>query len=162
MTFSPPPAERRVAGLLPRSEFLAVVARAPLVSVDLIVRDGAGQVLLGLRGNAPARGTWFVPGGCIRKNETLDGAFARIAQTELGIAATRADAGFLGVYEHFYDDNAGDLPGFGTHYVVLAHQLTVGGALDPPLEQHSRFRWLAPAALLGDPGVHEYTKAYFR
>ena len=49
-------AEGRGATRLPLSEFLEVVIRAPLVSIDLIVRDAAGRVLLGLRRNAPARG----------------------------------------------------------------------------------------------------------
>ena len=155
-------AERQVAARLPQREFLEVVARAPLVSIDLIVRDGAGRVLLGLRRNAPARGCWFVPGGCVRKNETLDAAFARITHDELGVAARRADARLLGVFEHFYDENMGDQPGFGTHYVVLGHALPQGMMVEPPPEQHSEYRWLSVEGLLDDPSVHQYTKAYFR
>jgi len=161
MAFSPG-AERLPAARLPLNEFLEVVIRAPLVSIDLIVRDDDGRVLLGLRRNAPARGYWFIPGGCIRKNETLDVAFTRIAMDELGVAARRADARLLGVYEHLYEENAGDLPGFGTHYVVLAHVLPEGIAVTPPPEQHSEYRWLSVEALLADPQVHEYSKAYFR
>ena len=155
-------AERPIATRLPRREFLEVVARAPLVSIDLIVRDAAGRVLLGLRRNAPARGYWFVPGGCVCKNETLDIAFARISFDELGVSAARADARFLGVYEHLYDENAGNQPGFGTHYVVLGHALPEGIIVTPPPEQHSEYRWLSVEGLLSDPQVHEYTKAYFR
>ncbi len=155
-------AERAVAARLPLSEFLEVVIRAPLVSIDLIVRDAAGRVLLGLRRNAPARGYWFIPGGCIRKNETLDVAFGRIALDELGVTAQRADARLLGIYEHLYDENAGDLPSFGTHYVVLAHALPAGISVTPPPDQHSDYQWLSVEALLADPRVHEYSKAYFR
>jgi colanic acid biosynthesis protein WcaH len=36
------------------------------VSIDLIVRDADGRVLLGLRNNRPARDWWFVPGGIVR------------------------------------------------------------------------------------------------
>jgi len=161
MAFSPGP-ERLPAARLPLNEFLEVVIRAPLVSIDLIVRDDDGRVLLGLRRNAPARGYWFIPGGCIRKNETLDVAFGRIALDELGVTAQRADAHLLGVFDHLYDENAGDLPGFGTHYVVLAHALPQGIAVTPPPEQHSEYRWLSVEALLADPQVHEYSKAYFR
>ncbi len=150
------------AARLPLNEFLEVVIRAPLVSIDLIVRDDDGRVLLGLRRNAPARGYWFVPGGCIRKNETLDLAFGRITLDELGVTAQRGDARLLGVFDHLYDENAGDLPGFGTHYLVLAHALPEGIAVTPPLEQHSEYRWLSVEALLADPHVHEYSKAYFR
>ena len=157
-----PAVERPVAARLPLNEFLEVVARAPLVSIDLIVRDAAGRILLGLRRNAPARGCWFVPGGCVYKNEPLDQAYTRIVRDELGVMAQRADARLLGIFEHLYDENAGDQPGFGTHYVVLGHAWPEGLMVAPPPEQHSEYRWLAVAALLDDPLVHEYTKAYFR
>jgi hypothetical protein len=41
---------------------------APLVSIDLIIRDNADRVLLGLRNNEPAKGYFFVPGGIILKD----------------------------------------------------------------------------------------------
>lgn len=157
-----PAAERPAAARLPRHEFLEVVERAPLVSIDLIVRDSAGRVLLGLRRNMPARGWWFVPGGCVRKNETLDIAFERITLDELGTKVQRRNARLIGPFEHFFDENAGDRPGFGTHYVLLSYALPNGLAVTPPLEQHSEYRWLSVDALLDDPSVHEYTKAYFR
>ena len=112
MASSPPPAEAR---FLPEDQFLEVVAHAPLVSIDLVVSDAAGRILVGLRRNAPARGSWFVPGGIVRKNERLDAAYFRIARNELGAELHRAEARFLGVYQHFYDENFGGRPGFGTH-----------------------------------------------
>src|SRR3954466_13792753 len=51
------------------AQFADVVRLAPLVSIDLVIRDPDGDVLVGLRTNAPAKGFWFVPGGRIRKNE---------------------------------------------------------------------------------------------
>jgi GDP-mannose mannosyl hydrolase len=156
---SSPPAEPR---LLPEEEFLQLIANAPLVSIDLVVSDAAGRILLGLRRNAPARGSWFVPGGIVRKNERLDAAYARIARNELGAELRRAESRFLGVYQHFYEENAGGRPGFGTHYVVLAHALSVPRALSPPPDQHKDYRWLAPAQLLADANVHSYSKDYFR
>lgn len=147
---------------LPFEDFLHAVRLGPLVSIDLIVRDRQDRVLLGLRRNEPARGTWFVPGGRIAKDERLDQAYARIAAGELGLAqARRAQARFLGVYEHFYETNAGERPGFGTHYVVLGYELRAEPAA-LPAAQHSDYRWLAVAELLADEAVHEYTKAYFR
>ncbi len=87
--------------------FKSIIQHTPLISIDLIVRNEAGEVLLGKRVNAPAKSYWFVPGGRVRENETLDDAFVRLVKEELGIESgiTRADAKFLGLYEHFYDDN---------------------------------------------------------
>jgi colanic acid biosynthesis protein WcaH len=157
-----PATERSGTPLLSREHFLEVVARAPLVSIDLVVRDAAQRVLLGLRRNAPARGWWFVPGGIIRKNETLDIAFGRIARSELGLDIPRDGSRLLGAYQHFYPDNADDRPGFGTHYVVLAHALSVEQPFSPPVDQHAVYRWLAPAELLETVDVHEHVKTYFR
>ena len=64
--------------------FRTVVASTPLVSIDLVVQDAEGAVLLGQRLNRPAQGFWFVPGGRIMKNETLDAAFRRLTADELG------------------------------------------------------------------------------
>lgn len=148
--------------MLPQAQWLEVIERAPLVSIDLILRDEAGQVLLGLRRNAPARGAWFVPGGAIRKGETLDEAFERIARAELGLALRRADARLLGVYEHFYEHNFAGVPGIATHYVVLAHALELKTFPRTPGDaQHEALRAFSVAALLADPKVHRYTKAYF-
>ena len=47
--------------MLELETFKTVVASTPLVSIDLIVRNRQGQVLLGLRTNRPAQGGWFVP-----------------------------------------------------------------------------------------------------
>ncbi|MDP3858519.1 MAG: GDP-mannose mannosyl hydrolase [Stagnimonas sp.] len=150
------------AALLPRAEWLQVVRNAPLVSIDLILIDPQGRVLLGLRENEPARDCWFVPGGVIRKGESLDAAFSRIAETELGLPLRRQDAELLGVYEHFYQQNFAGAAGFGTHYVVLAHRLALAGALQPADAQHRALRWFRVDELLAEPAVHANVKAYFR
>lgn len=152
-----------MSSLLSREAFVTVVRDAPLVSMDLIVEDEQGLVLVGERRNAPAQGFWFAPGGRIRKNETLQAAFVRTTLDELGVAFTLEQAEWKGVYEHFYDDNFAQEPGFGTHYVVLAYRLKVTRSqLKLPEAQHAAYRWAAPAELAVDPVVHDNTQAYFR
>lgn len=87
---------------LSNEEFAFVVRRVPLVSFDIIIKDPAGNVLVGLRTNEPAKGEYFVPGGIIRKNETLADAFARILESELSLKASFSEAKLIGVYEHIY------------------------------------------------------------
>lgn len=148
---------------LAREIFSAVVRHAPLVSIDLILRDPQGRLLVGRRRNRPAMGTWFVPGGRIAKDERIAEAFARIAREELGIQPPMSAARFLGVFEHFYPDNALDQAGFGTHYVVLAYEVPVeAGIAAFPRDQHSAYRWMSDADAVADPQVHESTKAYCR
>ena len=148
---------------LSESDFLQVVQLTPLVAIDLLVHDSAGRYLLGLRSNRPAQGDWFVPGGRIHKGESLDAAFARITQTELGQAFERVQARWQGVAEHHYPDNFAGEFGVSTHYVVLAYALgPLDGLLDLPPEQHQDYRWLRPSDILLDQTVHVHSKDYFR
>ena len=91
--------------ILSKEVFSTVVENTPLIAIDLIVQNDKGQVLLGKRVNEPALGFWFVPGGRIFKDETLDMAFSRTVQEELSIEMNRVDAEFDKTYEHFYDNN---------------------------------------------------------
>lgn len=148
---------------IPPQDFSQVVRNTPLVSIDLILRDPTGAVLVGLRTNEPAKGFWFVPGGRIGKNETLDDAFARILKVETGLTQPRSTARFLGVFEHFYDTNRFEQDGYGTHYVVLGYEIELSARPAIHLDdQHSAIKWLAPSEILAAPDVHENTKAYFR
>lgn len=147
--------------LLPE-DFSSVVRLTPLVAIDLVLRSPASCILVGLRSHEPARGFYFVPGGRIAKNETLDAAFTRIAHAELGVTLKRSDARLLGVYEHFYQTNRLQALGFGTHYVVLAYQLGMDLDISSlPTDQHNEFRWMNIPDLLAAPDVHDNTKAYF-
>lgn len=158
------PAGSGPASSLPFESFMNVVRDAPLISLDLIVTNRQGKVLLGLRRNNPAMGFWFVPGGRVWKNETLDTAFERLTRVELGLALARNSAQFHGVWEHFYDSNAGNREGFGTHYVVLAYRVVIDEAeLALPLaEQHQQYRWECPESIATRDDVHPHSRAYFR
>ncbi len=150
------------AGRLDAATFANVISATPLISIDLIVENLKGEVLLGMRSNPPAQHCWFVPGGRIRKNETMAAAFCRLAQNELGCELHLSQANFLGVYEHFYNNDFSGKAGATTHYVVLAYRLQ----LDPetlhlPREQHDQYAWMTPAQIANHPQVHVNTQAYF-
>jgi colanic acid biosynthesis protein WcaH len=148
--------------LLPDEVFEQVIENAPLVAIDLLVEDQDHRVLLGWRKNPPAQSSWFVPGGRIQKNETLEQAFARITLAELGQAFDMEQSVFTGVYQHFYPDNFRGHARSGTHYIALAHRLWAGDvALMLPQSQHAQYRWVHPASITSDPLVHAYTRAYF-
>jgi colanic acid biosynthesis protein WcaH len=141
---------------------LQVIDSTPLVSIDLILLDSQGWVLLGKRTNRPALDYWFVPGGRIRKNERIAEAFKRISLKELGCELSLENAELLGGYDHIYDDNYLNREGVNTHYVVLAYRVMVPDDWSPVVdEQHSEMRAWSIAALLKDPQVHFNTKAYF-
>lgn len=143
---------------LPDSVFRDVVKNTPLVSIDLVIADPSGAILMGWRENEPARGTWFVPGGRIRKDERVADAFGRIIKTETGLAKSLAESRFGGVYEHLYSTNCFGDASFGTHYCVLAYVLRFGERPAVAIDsQHTRIEWLTPASA----GIHPYSRAYF-
>jgi len=145
---------------LPQDNFIKIIDATPLVSIDLILKNEHGEVLLGQRRNRPAQGYWFVPGGRIRKNEKSRDALQRIAQAELGIEI--ASGKLLGVFEHIYDDNYFGIEGIGTHYVVLGYQCDLPA--NHPLtsdDQHTELKWWTVNDLLASNEVHHNTKLYF-
>lgn len=155
------------SSFLPQAEFEAALALLPLVSVDWVLTNPAGDLLVGQRLNAPARGTWFTPGGRIRKGEPLAAALRRVAAEELGLADERAGALAqrgepMGAWDHFYPDAAFS-PTVPTHYVNLPYAARLSqaevNALGLPVgEQHGHWQWL-PLAQAADT-VHEHVKPY--
>jgi len=147
---------------LSESDFATVLRLTPLVSIDLLVRTRDGRILLGRRKHEPARNSLFVPGGRITKNETIEAAFRRLTLDELGVEKRIEEARLLGAYSHFYPTNRLDREGFGTHYVVLAYELTSQVELESlPLDQHDDYVLFTEEECLASPQVHENTKAYF-
>ena len=57
--------------MLPLSTFKTVIASTPLISIDLVIKNNTGRILLGKRTNRPAQGFWFVPGGRVLKDEPV-------------------------------------------------------------------------------------------
>lgn len=149
-------------------EFLEVITRTPLVSIDLVVRDPKNRILLGRRINEPAKGKWFVPGGRIRKGENLEDAFQRVCLTEIKESHTKSEARLVGVFTHMHEKNVFLMEGISTHYVVLAFELRFGEGFElRETEQHSEFRWFTseevdpPKGKNAYPDVHEFVVPYF-
>lgn len=146
---------------LDKQTFTTVIDSTPLISIDLVIENSQGQALLGLRNNKPAQGFWFVPGGRVLKNETLNNAFTRLCKEELGVEFTRQQAEFVGTFEHFYDDCVfNDL--ISTHYIVLGYKLSIDLDIENlPLLQHNQYQWFDVGAIALSDKVHLHTKWYF-
>lgn len=143
-------------------QFEAVVRNTVLVGIDLLLINERGEVLVGMRRSAPARGLLFVPGGRVRKGESLAEALQRVVKRETGLEVSPQDAVLQGVYDHFYEDSFFG-PEISTQYSVIACRCRVrSGELLTPDDQHESLVFMAIDALLADPRVHPYTKNYFR
>lgn len=141
---------------LPADDWRTIVANAPVVSVDLLVRLDGGLVF-GERTNEPVQGWWFLPGGRVEKGETREQAVHRVADEELGLAVEIVES--LGAFEHFYE--VADVAGVdGKHYLANGYVVdAVGGELAgddqhgdlrvftaPPEPLHEHVRWYLEAA----------------
>jgi colanic acid biosynthesis protein WcaH len=124
--------------MLPFDTFKKIIEYAPLISIDLIIFNQLGQVLLGKRNNRPAQGYWFVPGGRILKDESMSVAFKRLTLNELGVELNIDKAEYIGPFEHFYKDNK-SIKDFSAHYIALVYRLIVDeNLLELKTEQHNK------------------------
>ena len=145
---------------LNKEVFKTVVGSTPLISIDLVVRNPLGDILLGKRNNRPAQGYWFVPGGRIMKGEAMNAAFSRLCKEELGLCSDIKAANFLGPFEHFYEDSI-----FGsavsTHYVVLGYEIEAEISLaNLPNSQHHEYDWFSIEEMAKAENVHRHSKWY--
>ena len=146
-----------------KKHVLEIIEATPLVSIDLVIRNPSNKVLLGKRNNRPAMGYWFVPGGRIFKNETINQALKRISEVELGQDLSTKAPSLLGAYDHIYEDNFLNVKGINTHYVVLAFVIALQQEIEIKSdEQHTELKWWEVDKLLQDQTVHQNTKVYFR
>lgn len=144
---------------LNNENFLKVIDSTPLVSIDLIVRDTKGCILMGKRSNQPALGSWFVPGGRIKKGEDLDSALARIGEAELCVNITRKEGRLIGVFDHLYETNFANVEGIHTQYVVIAYEFYLDLDISKlPKDQHSEWEWFSETQA---GKTHENSAAYF-
>jgi len=115
---------------------------------------------MGKRINQPAVGSWFVPGGRIKKGEDVSSALSRIGEMEIGMILDRKKGRFINVYDHFYNTNYANVEGISTQYVVLAFEFNLEIDLRQlPLDQHSEWKWIAGSE---SGTAHNNSAAYFK
>ena len=69
---------------LPDPIFLLISRLTPLLSVDLLIRDGLGRTLLTWRHDDSYGPGWHVPGGILRYQESAAKRIREVARLELG------------------------------------------------------------------------------
>lgn len=144
---------------LSSDDYRKMLRAMPVVSVDLVVNNEVGCILLGKRNNRPAAGSWFVPGGRLFKGEDIASAVRRISTQELGIEMNHERV--LGVYHQRYPDNFAD-DSFDSHYITFPVSVVAVGSMKLRSDdQHKELRWWNVEDLMEAVDVHEVTKNYF-
>ena len=138
-----------------------VKENAPLITIELVVKNSEDKILLGQRVNKPAKNSWFVPGGRIYKDESIEQAFQRITKDEIGKAYDISNAKFKGVYQRCYDDNVFN-DNVSTHCIVVGFELVIKEELSLGTIQHDKYKWFTQEELLNNKDVYTYVKDYFK
>lgn len=81
------------------------VPKTPLLTVDCVVLDGEGRILLIRRKNAPFEGQYALPGGFVDIGETVEAAAKRELMEETGVKAGKLR--LVGVYSDPARDSRG-------------------------------------------------------
>ena len=104
----------------------------PTLCVDMVVTNWRNEFLLIKRTQSPAKGQWWLPGGRVFKNETLQQAVLRKAREEIGVDVTFRN--FISVEETiFKKDNV--------HTVNAVFHVTYYGTDINLDETHSTYVW---------------------
>lgn len=144
---------------IPASLYRNIHASVPVVCVDIVIRQGK-RFLLVKRNNKPARGEYFVPGGRVLKNETLEAAALRKLKQETGLAGRIKKS--LGAATLFWKE--GYYPGFSSHMIVFVFLMDIHQKTSIVLDsQGSAFRWFEKIPPKTSPYIRDFLrKAGFR
>lgn len=125
----------------------------PIPCVDVvIVNDGA--VLLGLRTNKPAEGTYWFPGGRVLKGETLLEAASRKVQEETGLTVKIVRQ--LGTEETIFPDGPFD---GSTHTINVVFLATCKNPTSLKANsQNSDLKWFTKLPKNSPSYVKKFTK----
>ena len=104
----------------------------PTVCVDLLVTNEQKEYLLAKRTEKPAQGSWWFPGGRIRKGETWQECAKRKGREELGIDLPIGN--LISVENYFADDADWHTVNLVVH-AYFSHRMI---ELD---DTHEEFRW---------------------
>ena len=151
---------------LNEKSFENIVKNSPVAAIDLCILNDDKKILFGKRTNHPANSFFFVPGGRIRKGETLFVATNRILKSEINYAVKEKDFNtfsLLGVFEHFYDDNFCGNKLFSSHYVVIVYVVPLKVLKKSNIgifnDQHDEYIWYNKN-ICKDVLIHPYCKEY--
>ncbi len=129
-------------GWIPENLYKKIIKEMPVPCVDAVILD-QGKVLLMKRNNPPGRGWWWIPGGRIRRGESLSKALLRQAKEETGL-----DIEIIRLIDVY------SLPWKYRHDVAATYLVKKTGGKLKLNSEHSDFRWISDIP----DNVHDHIK----
>lgn len=138
ITYRDPHLPAPASGIIPAEVYNRILGHVPIVCVDLVIVQGDRAFLIKRR-NKPCRGSYWVQGGRLNKNEALEACGIRKAAAELGIPAdTIRITRYLGTFSSEFNDSEQGNP---AHTVNITYQAAID-AIPPGFDQdHSDGQW---------------------
>ncbi len=139
---------------IPEKVYREIRRQMPIVCIDVVITDGK-KFLLGKRKNQPEKGKWWIPGGRILKNESLQDAAKRVLRQETGLKAKSMK--FLGFDELLH--SPGYFTGMTAHNIAFVFEAKIGANAKVKLDsQNSKARWFSKI----NPSWHPYAKKFLK
>src|SRR5262245_66201402 len=109
----------------------------PALSVDAVVIDARGFVLLVRRGHPPFKGCFALPGGFVEVGETVEDAVRRELWEETGVRAGRLT--LIGVYSDPRRDQRGHT--CSVAFLARVRRATARRSEERRVGKEHRYRW---------------------
>lgn len=139
---------------IPEKIYKEIHRSLPIACVDIVITNGK-EFLLMKRRNQPQKGTWWLPGGRVLKNELLEDAVTRFLKKEIGL--TGKTDNFLGFQELFF--SPGYFPNINAHTIGFVFKVKISPNSRISFDkQHSEARWFSCI----DRSWHPYVKKFLR
>ncbi len=138
-----------------RSLYRKIFEVLPIPCVDIVIEHG-GKFLLCRRKNKPMKDAWWLIGGRVYKNETLERAALRKAREEAGIKGAKIEK-FLGTESTFFKNSAFGPSTHTINSVFLVKTRAVPVLI--PDDQSSDFRWFSKIETKWHPYVRNMLRA---
>jgi len=129
-------------GWISENLYKKIIKEMPVPCVDAVILD-QGRVLLMKRNNPPVRGWWWIPGGRIRRGESLSEALLRQVKEETGLDIEIIR--LIDVYSLFWKYR---------HDVAVTYLVKKTGGKLKLNSEHSDFRWISDIPA----NVHDHIK----
>ena len=123
---------------IPDALFHQILAHVPIACVDVAI-VARGAVLLVKRGDHPAKGEWWVPGGRVLKGERMKDAALRKARDEVGIECHLGP--IVHTAETIFPDGPNGIPVHSINSCFLLYP--VHPDFNPVLDDHhEEYQWV--------------------
>jgi colanic acid biosynthesis protein WcaH len=145
---------KTMADFIPAKLYYQILERMPIACVDVAI-VAAGSVLLVKRCDAPARDSWWVPGGRVLKGEKMRETAARKALEEVGMVCHVGP--IIHTAETIFPDGPGGVPihSINSCFFLYPADADIALSLD---DHHEDVKWVRSIP----EGLHPYVTACLR